>query len=151
MLLRPNVDVADVETPSPRVKKISGRVLAKWLRKGTIDVVHLARLALQLQRGEVVIGNLTAKQARQITGIDVTVLAAMRRIAPPAPRLRKARNRVTYRRELSDNDLDQLIDEAGHGRVLAALDRVTRPVVINGGSGSVTRSSQADTLTSVER
>jgi len=146
MLLNPHV-----KTPGPGVKQISGRILAKRLRKGTIDPVHRAQLALQLQRGGVVIGNLTAKQARQMTETDVTVLAAMRRIAPPVPRPRQVRNRVTYRRELSDNDLDQLIDEAGHGRVLAALDRMTRPVVINGDGGSVIRNNRTDISTSVER
>jgi hypothetical protein len=116
-----------------------------------MDPVHRAQLALQLQRGEVVIGNLTAKQARRITETDVTVLAAMRRITPPTPRPRDARNRVTYRRELTDNDLDRLIDKAGHGRVLAALDRVTQPVVINGDGGSSARHDQADMFTSTER
>ena len=142
---------SEVETRRPRVKVVSGRILAKRLRKGTMDPVHRARLALQLQRGEVVIGNLTARQARHLVEIDVTVLAAMRRITPPALRPREARNRVTYRRELTDNDLDQLIDKAGHGRVLAALDRVTQPVVINGDGGPSPRRDQDDVFASAER
>ena len=142
---------SQVETCRPRVKVVSGRILAKRLRKGTMDPVYRAQLALRLQRGEVVIGNLTAKQARQITGTDVTVLAAMRRITPPTPRPREARNRVTYRRELTDNDLDRLIDKAGHGRVLAALDRATRPVVINGDGGPSPRHGQTNAFAATER
>ena len=62
---------SEVETRRPRVKVVSGRILAKRLRKGTMDPVHRAQLALQLQRGEVVIGNLTARQARHLVGYPV--------------------------------------------------------------------------------
>jgi hypothetical protein len=125
---------ADVMGPAPRVKFVSGRILAKKLRKGTVDPVYRAQLALKLQRGEVLIGNLTAKQARWLTGTDVTVLAVMRRAIPPASRPRATSTRVTYRSKLSDSDLDLLVNKAGHGRVLAALDRVTQPPASNGGS-----------------
>jgi hypothetical protein len=131
------LQIPDVKTPVPKVKRISGRILAKRLRKGTIDPIHCAQLALQLQRGEAVIVNLTAKQARLLTNTYVGLLAAVRRVTPPAPRRPHVRrphgihNRVTYRRELSDGDLDQLIERVGEERLLGALDRATQPV--NGG------------------
>jgi hypothetical protein len=129
MLLNPQV-----KNPVPAVKRISGRILAKRLRKGTIDPVHCAQLALQLQRGEAVIGHLTAKQSRLFTQTSVALLAAVRRATPPASRPHIVRNRVTYRRELSDNDLDRLIEKVGEGRLFGALDRVTRPAGNGGGA-----------------
>jgi hypothetical protein len=133
--------IPEVKTPVSEVKRVSGRILAKRLRKGTIDPIHCAQLALQLQRGEVVIWHLTAKQARLLTQISVPLLAAVRRVTPsaprpravrnPAPRPHVVRNRVTYRRELSDGDLDQLVERVGEERLLGALDRATQPV--NGG------------------
>jgi hypothetical protein len=38
---------------------------------------------------------------------------------------------VTYRRVLSDGDLDQLVKRIGETRLFGALDRATQPV--NGG------------------
>jgi hypothetical protein len=122
---------SQVRTTPTAVKQISGRILAKRLRKGTIDPIHRAQLALQLQRGEVVIRNLTAKQARLLTNTYVGLLAAVRRITPPAPRSHVVRNRVTYRRVLSDGDLDQLVKRVGETRLFGALDRATQPA--NGG------------------
>jgi|SRR6266487_801593 hypothetical protein len=150
MLLSPS---SDVSRPSLGVKIISGRILAKHLRRGTVDPVRRAQLALKLQRGEVVLGHLTAKQARWMTETDATVLAAMRRMTPPAPRPRVVRSRVTYRRELSDSDLDLLVEKAGHERMLAALDRATQPVANgNGGNGNGgVRQGQIDTFTSSGR
>jgi hypothetical protein len=131
------VPTSQVSPADPAIKRISGRILAKRIRKDAFDLVHRARLALQLQRGEVVIGNLTAKQARQLVGISVDVLAAARQVMPaaPRPRTRTVRNRVTYKRDLSEGDVERLIAQLGEERVLAALDRVTQPAAAVNGRG----------------
>jgi hypothetical protein len=95
----------------PAVKEISGRLLARRLRKGDIDPAHRARLALDLQAGKVRICDLTSKQARQLAGTTVAELAAMRRAA----------------RMPSDTRIDRFIAKAGTDRVLQAIDRMTAP------------------------
>jgi hypothetical protein len=57
------------------------------------------------------------------TGASINELATPRRAAQPE------RNRLLYRRAdtLTDSDLDRLVAEIGATRLMAALDRLTKP------------------------
>jgi hypothetical protein len=56
------------------------------------------------------------------TGVAVGELAAT---TPKAPR--RQSNRLTYRKNLTDAELDALVGQIGGDRLLAALDRITKP------------------------
>jgi hypothetical protein len=114
------------------ITEISGKRLAKWRREGKLSPENRARLALALQTGRVKLGKLTARQVRWLTGATVSELAAARRAQRPAHAPRPAHNgqRVLYRRNLSDIEVDRAVAELGTNRVLAALDRATRPAAV---------------------
>jgi hypothetical protein len=101
------------------------------LRERKLSPEHRGWLALALQLGTVKLGKLTAKQVRWLTGATVSELAAARQAQRPQRVQRPARNgRVLYRRDPSDVELDRAVATLGANRVMAALDRATRPTAV---------------------
>jgi hypothetical protein len=107
--------------------EISGRKLARWLRAGKLSALDRARLAVALQTGRARLIKLTCMQARQLTGATHYDVAAMRRA--PRPPVNGNGRRVLYRRHLGDVEVDRIVAELGASRVMAALDRATKPAV----------------------
>jgi hypothetical protein len=107
-------------------RDISGRKLAKALKVGTFTPDGRARLALRLQDGSAFLHHLTAKQARQLTGAKVCDVAAARRAERPVNGNGK-HARVFYRHDLLDGDIDTIVAKIGPDKVMAALDRLTKP------------------------
>jgi hypothetical protein len=108
-----------------RPSDINGRKLARALKTGTIPADWQARLALRLQEGAVFLHHLTAKQARQVTGAKCADLAAERRKHRQANG--DGKRRVLYRGKVSDSDIDAVVAKLGPDKVMAALDRLTKP------------------------
>jgi hypothetical protein len=95
------------------------------LKAGTINPEFAARLAYGLRTGTV-IGNLTAKQAKGLTGATTGNLAAVRRANRPVG------PRVLYRSKLSTTGIDAIVTKIGEEKVLASLDRLTAPALVAG-------------------
>jgi len=96
------------------VKEISGRAIARRLRRGDIDPEHQARLAEGLRTGKLRLIELTSAQARWITGATVAAVAAERRRA----------------RTPSDSAVARYVRRAGAERVMRALDHLTQPSLV---------------------
>jgi len=85
------------------------------LLNGQLDAVKQRRLLNRLVRDLVA-----------FTGTAITDIAAK----PKAPRRQK--NRLTYRKNLTDGELDALVAQIGLGRWWSAFERATRPANGNG-------------------
>jgi hypothetical protein len=104
--------------PPTTVKKISGRLLAQKLRRGEIKPEHRARLAEDWRTGRLHVTAPTSAQSRRFMGATVADVAAERRLA------REQRRRDG---RLNDADVDRIVERVGADKVLAAIDRLTRP------------------------
>jgi hypothetical protein len=108
----------------PAIKQISGKKLARRLKEGTLSPELAARLAYDLNTGHVAVSKLPAKWSRMMTGATVAGLASVRRTL-------RATNgnghRVLYRRNPSDADIDTVVAKIGPDKVMASLDRLTKP------------------------
>jgi len=110
-----------------QVRDVNGRKLDKALKAGTVQPGFAAWLAYRMQSGAVFLHHLTAQQACALTGATCADLAAERR------KHRSANGngrRVLYRRAATDNDIDAVVTKLGTEKVLAALDRITRPSLV---------------------
>jgi hypothetical protein len=104
---------------------IDGVLLAKALKAGDIKPEYAAKLAFELQTGTVILGHLTARQARQVTKATRSGLAAERRAHQPVKG-----PRVLYRCNPTDADIDKVIARVGADRIMKALDRYTQPSLL---------------------
>jgi hypothetical protein len=106
-------------------RDLNGGKLSRALKAETIPPAWRARLALRLQDGSLFLHHLTAEQARQITGARVSELAAARRAERPVNG--NGHVRVLFRNVLADGDIDAIVAKVGAERMMAALDRATKP------------------------
>jgi hypothetical protein len=104
---------------------IDGMLLAKALKAGDIKPEYAAKLAFELQTGTVILGHLSARQARAVTGATRSGLAAERRSHRPVKG-----QRVLYRSNPSDADIDKVVARVGADRIMRALDRYTQPSLL---------------------
>ena len=118
---------------SEPVQVLSGRELDREVRTAT--PTKRALLAADVEAGRLLVERPTARQARLITGSSPCYLYAARLLSPmerAAVRTGRASlaAKARERRQLTDSKLDQLVSQLGAERVMAALDRVTRPMAI---------------------
>lgn len=116
---------------SPSIEILQGRALKRLVRAA--NATERALLAADLEAGRVIVERPTAPQARALAGAGSACfytarwLSPMDRNAVRGGRLKLSE--VRRRREPSDAKLDRLIARYGANRVMAALDRITRPAV----------------------
>jgi hypothetical protein len=112
------------------VKIVLGRRLARRLKGITPD--FRALLAHEMVAGEVVLRDLTQAQASALVQVSLPYVSTVSR-ASPEQREDVKRRRLSIsalynkRREPTDAKLDRLIARFGVDRVMAALDRATKP------------------------
>jgi hypothetical protein len=110
------------------VKQISGKKLAKQLKTGAISPDFAARLAYDLNTGHLAVSRLTAKQSRWLTGATCADLARVRReMRATNGNSNGGNGRVLYRHDVADSDVDAIVTKVGAERVMASLDRLTKP------------------------
>jgi hypothetical protein len=117
-------------TPQPSVvKDINGRRLQRRLRKG-LSPVHRALLAIELESGGACLHHLSRRQAKRLTGANQRHVTSLRQ-ASAEQREQVKRGQLALsslpNKPPSDASLDRLVVKAGADRVMAALDRYTRP------------------------
>jgi hypothetical protein len=131
MLYRQNPAQA---TPAPR--EIVGRRLAKRLAQGRISPTHAALLALELECGALWLHHLGRRQAQRLTGANLRHVTSLRRAS--AEQREQVKKGLLPLAELTprapgvptDADVDRVVRELGADRVMAALDRITRPSLV---------------------
>jgi len=116
--------------PAPDPRKINGRELA---RHRNIRADHRALLAADLTRGRLGVFNLTRQQALAVTRASSGYLATATQLTP------EQRAKVEYGRvslselhnhhEPSNATIERIV-RAAPDRVLAALDKLTRPALV---------------------
>src|SRR5262249_22090262 len=116
------------------VRKITGRRLAELLKSGRITPAFAALLAVDMERGEIDVSYLTAKQARVMTGASAGYIAAAKRLTPEQ-REQVKRGQVTLsslhnaKRTPTDDAIDRYIAKVGADRVWQAFERYTQPIL----------------------
>jgi hypothetical protein len=112
------------------VKDISGQRLARRLRR-ELSPTHRALLAYELEKGTAWIHSLTRRQACRLTGASVAYVVTLQRASDEERgRIKSgqlALSALHNNKPPSDAYLDRLVVKAGADRVMAALDRYTRP------------------------
>lgn len=110
------------------VKNINGRRLRRR-RKG-LSPTHRALLAYELEAGGASIHDLTRHDACALTGASRSYVATVFRASDEEREQVKSGQlalAVLHNKPPSDSYLDRLILKVGADRVMAALDRYTRP------------------------
>jgi hypothetical protein len=154
---------ASPATPPTPVKDISGRKLAKRLRRG-MSPVFAALLAHDMETGRVRLHRLTRQQSCSVTGASWGYTSTLARAteeevervkrgelslsalhnkpkSDPFKALANASNEVEA--ELGDESItvgdfiDRVFAKLGDGVLAAALDRLTAPVAINNNSAAL--------------
>jgi hypothetical protein len=111
------------------VKDISGRRLRRRLRKG-LNPAHRALLAYELETGGAWLRDLTRRDACVLTGAPASAVATLCRASDEErERIKGGQLALSalHKKPPSDAYLDRLVVKAGADRVMAALDRYTRP------------------------
>jgi hypothetical protein len=111
-------------------KDISGRRLRRRLRKG-LSSTHRALLAYELEAGSAWIHHLTRRDACVLTGASASYVATLHQASDEERgRIKSGQLALSVlhnNKPPSDAYLDRLVVKAGADRVMAALDRYTRP------------------------
>jgi hypothetical protein len=110
----------------PRI--ISNKKLVAKMKSGTLSPDIAARLAYDINVGNIAVVKLPAKLSRMMTGTTVAGLAAERRKNKPVNG--NGKHRVLYKNTLTDSDIDSVVTKIGPEKVMQSLDRITRPVAI---------------------
>jgi hypothetical protein len=111
------------------VKDINGRKLSRRLKRGLISPTFRALLARDLETGAVRLHNLTRRQACRIMQVSVGYVTTVAR-TDPENRKKLEVGQVSLaalHTTPTDRQLDRLNARVGADRVMAALDRYTRP------------------------
>ena len=116
--------------PPEVIQVSSGRDLDRMVRAA--NPTKRALLAADIEAGKVIIEKPTARQARVLAGANAPYTNAARKLSPTERaacrigRLNLA-EKARERRPITDAKLDSLINRIGADRMMAALDRYTRP------------------------
>lgn len=116
-------------TSASPVRDISGRKLRARLRKG-LNPTHRALLAHELETGTVRLYPLPRRQACMLTGASVGYVATLSRLTSLDRELVKRgllSLSALHNKPPTDADIDRLVAKLGADRIMAALDRWTRP------------------------
>jgi len=118
---------ASVTPLTPRA--MSGRRLNRLVKKGS--PIDRASLALDLERGAVQLIRTTRAQAAALTKASTGYIGTLARLSEDERR-RVARGETSISRlhahwQLTDNELDRLVERCGADAFWRALDRATTP------------------------
>lgn len=121
-VIPPNTTVTS--TPSP-VRDINGRKLSG-------AIANISPVQRTFQTGALCLHHLTRRQALALTGASTGYLSTVVRLTPEErEQVRRGKLALAVfhkcRREMSAVELDRLVAQLGAERVMAALDRFTRP------------------------
>jgi hypothetical protein len=109
-------------------RKIGGKELASWCSRASV----FTRICIgaAIKSGELQVIDFTAAQAARLTRVktrEVNTVAAL----PPEQRA-LANGKSRNGQLMTDAMLDELVVHVGVGKVMAALDRATKPHVVAG-------------------
>jgi hypothetical protein len=118
-----------INTGTLSVKEISGRSLARRLKKG-LGPTHSALLCFAMEHGEVLLRDLTRRQAMALTRASAGYVATVGRLTPQERdllALGKLSLSAVHNRPPTDADVDRVVAKLGAERARAALARLTKP------------------------
>jgi hypothetical protein len=112
---------------APAIRVVSGRKLAHELKGASAAAAALA--SADAQTGRLVITPLPPRWANRMFGANPRLSKAARELVP-LERAAVRRGQLDLTRPVSDAAIDKVVAKLGPDRVLAALDRITKPVVM---------------------
>ena len=114
-------------------KTVTGKVLASWLARATA-ITRLC-IAGALAAGELEVVDPTVAQIARMLGVKSKQIRAIMQLTPEQRAALTTKRRVNNVARFSDEVVDDLVDQVGAARMLAAIDRATMPKS-NGMNGS---------------